>query len=325
MSKKVLITLDIPEKGLNLLRDAGFELTAGDSDNPYSYEELKNLTADFDYIIPSSKDKIDRNFLETNKHLKVISTFSAGYDHIDIEAATELGIPVGHTPQAMNKATSDIAFGLMISVSRNFFQLHKKIEAGNWGGFRPRADLGQELYGKTLGVFGLGAIGFEMARKCKAAYSMEIIYCNRSVNLQAEQELGARKVSFDALLEQSDVISVHSNLSEETKHIFNYQAFCQMKPTAIFVNTARGKVHDEAGLTQALLEGKIWGAGLDVTDPEPMSADNPLLKMPNVCILPHIGSATVEARDEMSRLAAENLIRCIDRREMIYCVNQEVL
>jgi glyoxylate reductase len=325
MSKKVLVTLDIPEKGLNLLREAGFELTVGDSANPFSYEELIKLTADFDYIIPSSKDKIDRNFLEANKHLKVISTFSAGYDHIDIQAATELGIPVGHTPEAMNRATSDIAFGLMISVSRNFFQLHKKIEAGNWGGFRPRADLGQELYGKTLGVFGLGAIGFEMARKCRAAFNMEIHYCNRSVNSRAEKELNAVKVSFEDLLHKSDVISVHSNLSDETTYRFNSNAFSKMKPSAIFVNTSRGKVHHEPDLITALKEGKIWGAGLDVTDPEPMNSDNPLLQMPNVCVLPHIGSATVEARDEMARLSAVNLIQYLEKGTMIYCVNPEVL
>ncbi|KPM47260.1 2-hydroxyacid dehydrogenase [Jiulongibacter sediminis] len=325
MSKKVLVTLDIPEKGLQMLRNARFELTVGDSASPFSYEELLKLTHDFEYIIPSSKDKIDRNFLENNRQLKVISTFSAGFDHIDIQAANEFGIPVGHTPQAMNKATSDIAFGLMIAVSRNFFQLNKKIEASNWGGFRPRADLGQELYGKTLGVFGLGAIGFEMARKCKAAYQMDIIYCNRSVNAKAEKDLGAQKVNFEELLELSDVISVHSNLSEETKHIFNKSAFTQMKKTAIFVNTSRGKVHQETDLINALKEGQIWGAGLDVTDPEPMKPDNPLLQMPNVCVLPHIGSATVEARDEMSRLAAANLLQYLENGTMIHCVNPKVL
>lgn len=325
MSKKVLVTLDIPEKGLNQLRQAGYELTVGDSESPFSYDELLNLAADFEYIIPSSKDKIDRNFIEHNRQLKVISTFSAGYDHIDIQAANELRIPVGHTPQAMNKATSDIAFGLMIAVSRNFFGMNRKITDGQWGGFRPRANLGQELYEKTLGVFGLGAIGFEMARKCKAAYGMEILYCNRSANQKAERELHSRKVSFEELLQQSDVISVHSNLSAETQYLFDQKAFSQMKSTAIFINTSRGKVHQEQDLIEALKQGEIWGAGLDVTDPEPMKSDNPLLRMPNVCVLPHIGSATVEARDEMARLAAENLIQFVEKGTMIYCVNPEVL
>jgi glyoxylate reductase len=324
MALKVLVTRDIPESGLDLLRSEGYDLTVRDSKNPFSYEELLAKAVDFEFIITTSKEKIDRRFLEVNRQLKVISQFAAGFDNIDITAATEFGIPVGHTPNAMNKATSDIAFGLMISVMRNFFQMHKTIIAGDWGDFYPRKDLGQEPYGKTLGVFGLGAIGFEMARKCKLAYEMEIVYCNRSVNARAEKELGARKVSFDELLTQSDVVSVHANLSEETRYIFNYEAFSQMKPSAIFINTSRGKVHQESELIRALLERKIWGAGLDVTDPEPMHPDNPLLSMPNVCVLPHIGSATNEARNEMSRLAAENLIRFVNNRTMIHCVNPEV-
>ncbi|MGR3811966.1 2-hydroxyacid dehydrogenase [Jiulongibacter sp. NS-SX5] len=322
---KTLVTLDIPEKGLSLLREAGFDLTVGDSASPFSYDELTKLCGDFEFLLASSKDKIDRSFLEKNAHLRAISTFSAGFDHIDIAAASALNIPVGHAPQAMNRATSDIAFGLMIAVSRNFFQMHKRIEAGNWGSFRPKANLGQELYGKTLGIFGLGAIGYEMARKCKAAYGMTIIYCNRSNNEKAKKELGAMKVSVEELLQKSDVLSVHSNLTEETRYIFNYEAFSQMKPSAIFINTSRGKVHEENGLIRALQEGEIWGAGLDVTDPEPMEKNNPLLQMPNVCILPHIGSATVEARDEMSRLAAENLIRFHFSGDMLYCVNPQVL
>ena len=325
MREKVLVTREIPEIGLDLLKNEGFEPLVREASRPFSSAELLEEARDFNYLLITSKEKLDRKFLEQNRHLKVISTFSAGFDHIDMETATRLGIPVGHTPVAMNRATSDIAFGLMIAVSRNFFQMHKRIAASNWGDFQPKADLGQELYGKTLGVFGLGSIGFEMARKCKEAYQMKIIYCNRSINTEAGSRLSARKVSFEELLQTSDVISVHSNLTDETKYIFDKEAFKQMKKSAIFINTSRGKVHHEPDLIEALMKSTIWGAGLDVSDPEPMDPANPLLELPNVCVLPHIGSATFEARNEMSRLAAENLIRCVKSHEMTYCVNPEVL
>jgi glyoxylate reductase len=322
---KILVTRDIPEIGLDMLRNKGCELRVQSSEKPFSKTEFKMASQWADVLLCSSKEKISEDFLSANSQLLMISQYSAGYDNVDMAECNERKLPVGHTPQAMNKATSDIAFGLMISVARNFFCMHKKLEAGEIEGFRPRANLGQEPYGKTLGVFGLGAIGFEMARKCKAAYGMEIIYCNRTENSKANSELEAKKVSFEELLTQSDVLSVHSNLSEETFKKFSAEAFKQMKSSAIFINTSRGQVHDELALIKALEEGQIWGAGLDVTDPEPMEMGNPLLNMRNVCVLPHIGSATVEARDEMSRLSAENIIRYFENGDMVHCINPEVL
>ena len=197
----------------------------------------------------------------------------------------------------------------MLAVSRKICHVHKSIISGDWGFFRPRANLGQELKGKTIGIFGMGRIGIEMAKRCKGAYNMKVIYCNRTSNLSGEQELGARKVEFDQLLEESDIISVHCALTDETRGVFNAQAFKMMKQSALFINTSRGSVHNQHDLYQALVSGEIWGAGLDVTDPEPMKPDDPLLSLENVAITPHIGSATVEARDEMSRLAAQNLIQ----------------
>jgi glyoxylate reductase len=196
----------------------------------------------------------------------------------------------------------------MINVSRKMFHLHKSIQKGEWRRFEPLKDLGFELAGKTLGIFGMGRIGMVMAQRCQGAYNMEVIYHNRSRNEEAEKKFGARWVSFDDLLNQSDVLSVHSVFSPETTGIFNRQAFSKMKPTAIFINTSRGGVHNEKDLLEALNNKTIWGAGLDVTNPEPMDANNPLLNLPNVAVLPHIGSATIEARTGMARLAAENII-----------------
>jgi lactate dehydrogenase-like 2-hydroxyacid dehydrogenase len=184
--------------------------------------------------------------------------------------------------------------------------------------------LGQDLYGKTLGIFGMGRIGFNLATKCKAYFGMKIIYHNRKPRTEAEQQLGAQYVSFDELLKQSDVLSVHAGLSSETKGLFNIDTFARMKPTSIFVNTARGGLHQEDDLIRALENKTIWGAGLDVTNPEPMDKNNPLLQMPNVCVLPHVGSATVGTRDNMAIKAAENVIAVVKGQPMPNILNPEV-
>ena len=244
----VYITRDIPHSGIDLLKKEGFNISIWPHDKPIPPEELIIEAKKANAIICLGTDKINKEFLNECRHLDIISLLAVGYDNIDVAEASRLGISLGYAPGAMSEATADIAFGLMIAVSRKFFYMHKRILKGEWTHFRPKANLGFELKNKTLGIFGLGRIGFEMARRCKGAYQMEIIYCNRNKNEDAEKILGARKVSFDELLEKSDVLSVHSALSEETKGIFNKAAFAKMKPTSIFINTARGPVHNEADL-----------------------------------------------------------------------------
>ena len=321
---KVYITRDIPSVGIDLLKKEGFIVSIWPHDRPIPSDELIQEGKKADAVFCISTDKIDAEFLNECKHLDIISQFAAGYDNINVAEATKLRIPLGYAPGAMSDATADIAFGLMIAVSRKFFYMHKKISKGEWTHFRPKANLGIELKNKTLGIFGLGRIGLEMAKRCKGAYNMNIIYTNRNPNEEAERAVQARKVSFGAILEQSDVLSVHCALSEQTRGIFNEAAFSKMKPTSIFINTARGPVHNEQDLIEALQKGTIWGAGLDVTNPEPMKPDNPLLEMENVAILPHIGSATVEARNEMSRLAAVNIIEFYKGNKMLHQINPEV-
>jgi len=306
---KVLVSLNFPSIGIEMLRKEGLQVTTWTDDKPMSRDQLIEASQKNDILLSSSTYKLDTSFLEQNKHLKLISQFAAGYNNIDLKKAAELRIPVANTPNAMSDATADIAFGLMLAVARKMFYMHKKIISGDWGHFRPQANLGIELKRKTVGVYGLGRIGTEFAKRCVGAYNMKVIYHNRNRNTQAEKELGATYVSFDELLEQSDVISVHSGLSDETKEIFDKSAFLKMSPSSIFLNTARGGIHNENDLIEALQKKTIWGAGLDVTNPEPMQPDNPLLKMENVAILPHIGSATIEARNEMSRLAAWNILQ----------------
>ncbi len=256
---KVFVARMIPHIGIQMLRDAGCIITQHTERRNLTPEELVNYCKDNDALLSAGPNKINAQFLSQCQHLKVISLLSVGYDHVDINAATQYKIPVSNTPGILSKATSDIAFLLMIAVSRKAFYMNSVILNGNWGFNDPTADLGIELYGKTLGVFGLGSIGFEMAKKCRAAYDMNIIYHNRNHNEEAEKELGATYVSFDELLQKSDVLTVHANLSDETKEIFNRDAFSRMKPSSVFINTGRGALHNEAHLTEALAAGYYLG------------------------------------------------------------------
>jgi len=325
MSKKVLITRIIPPLAKEMLTGAGFEVSVWEGAGPMTQPELINRCKEVNALLSLGADKLDKTFFSTCSHLDIIAQFAVGYDNIDVPEATKLGIPVGNTPDVLSEATADVAFGLMIAVSRKMFFMHKSILQGEWKQFEPLKNLGQQLTGKTLGIFGLGRIGMVMAQRCVGAYGMELIYHNRNRNMEAEQKFNARYVSFADLLAQSDVLSLHSVLSSETKGMFNLELFRQMKPTSIFINTARGDIHIEADLVKALQDGLIWGAGLDVTNPEPMKPDSPLLNMPNVAVLPHIGSATIEARNGMARLAAENIIEFYQSGKVPNCVNPEVL
>ncbi|WP_316823206.1 D-glycerate dehydrogenase [Pedobacter gandavensis] len=320
---KVFITRIISEQGRRLLEEAGVEIMEWKEQRPLSRDELIANCLQCDALL-SVSTRLDADFFDACSHLKVIALHSVGFDHVDIAAATSLNIPVGNTPGVLSTATADTAFLLMLATSRKAFYLHKTIEKGEWGFFEPTANLGIELRAKTLGVYGLGKIGLEMARCCKAAFGMKIIYHNRTRNQEAEQELNAKWLPFEDLLQQSDVITVHTALTPETEGKFGRTAFNLMKSTAIFINTARGAIHQEEDLIKALEEGEIWGAGLDVTNPEPMRSNHPLLNMPNVAVLPHIGSATQETRASMSELAARNVIAALKGLQIPFPVNPEV-
>ncbi|MEO6136278.1 MAG: D-glycerate dehydrogenase [Ginsengibacter sp.] len=321
---KVFITREIPEIGLARLKDAGIEVLHWTQKRELTPQELIENCLPCDALLSAGYNKLNKEFLNACKHLKVIALHSVGFDNVDIAEASLLKIPVGNTPRVVSDATADTAFLLMLAASRMAFHQHKKIINEGWGFFEPKANLGIELTGKTLGVFGLGKIGFEMAKRCKGAYQMKIIYHNRNKNSSAENDLDAEWVSFDDLLERSDVVSVHCNLSLETRGIFNIDAFAKMKTSSIFINTARGGIHNETDLIDALTNKIIWGAGLDVTNPEPMQKDNPLLSMPTVAVLPHIGTATEATRNAMSEMAAENIIAGLAGRKIPFPVNQEM-
>jgi glyoxylate reductase len=322
---RILVTRTFPPIAVRLLREAGHDVTEWTSDELMTPGELVQSSKEHNAILCTLTDKIDKSFLEQCRHLQIISQFGVGYDNIDIAEATRLGIPVGNTPGVLTDATADLAFTLMLACARKVLHVHKSILKGEWKYFQPNKDLGLELKGRTLGVFGMGRIGIEMALRCKGAYGMKVIYHNRKRNPESEKVTGAQWVSFDNLLTGCDILSVHSILSEDTRGIFNKAAFNKMKSTSIFVNTARGGIHNEGDLLEALQSKKIWGAGLDVTNPEPMSADNPLLNMENVVVLPHVGSGTVEARTEMARLSAMNIVEFYRTGKIPHVVNPQVL
>lgn len=321
---KIFCTRIIPEAGLQLLKDAGVEVLLWKEKRELTPEELIEYCMPCDALLSVGYNKINSLFLNACRHLKVISLHSVGFDNVDVAEATRLHIPIGNTPGVVSKATADTAFLLMLTASRKAFYMHKRITTGEWKFFEPTANLGTDLRNKTLGIYGLGKVGVEMAKLCRGAYHMKIIYHNRHHNVEAEKELNAKWVSFEELLERSDILSVHTNLSNETRGKFNRTVFAKMKPSALFINTARGGIHNEADLIDALQSGTIWGAGLDVTHPEPMQPENLLLRMPNVAVTPHIGTATVKTRDAMARIAAENIIAGLSGQRIPYPVNPEV-
>lgn len=321
---KVFLNKQLPEIGMRLLADSHIQLITPDK-LELSKEEWLHYCKQADAVLNVGKNNFDADFFESCPNVKAIALFSVGYDHVAITEATKRKIPVGNTPDVLSKATSDTAFLLMQSVARRASFNFRRIPDGGWNtAFDPTAHLGQELYGKTLGIYGLGRIGLQLAQTSKNAFGMEIIYHNRSRNEAAEKALNARYVSFEELIAQSDVVSVHANYTENQSELFNATVFSQMKPTAIFINTARGGFHNEEDLYAAITGGQIWGAGLDVTNPEPMDPSSPLLELPTVCIFPHIGSATKEARDGMARIATENIIAFAQGKKMPFVVNDSV-
>ncbi|MCQ9634039.1 D-glycerate dehydrogenase [Chryseobacterium sp. WG23] len=321
---KVFVNKRIPEIGIKLLEQEGLEVLFPKNEI-LSHEEWLSYCRNVDAILSIGNDfKYNKEFFEACPNVKAIALYSVGFDHVDIKEATQKHVPIGNTPDVLSRATSDVAFLLMQSVARRASYNFQKVKEGKWGTFDPLHGLGQELYGKTLGILGLGRIGFEMAKKSQKAFDMEIIYHNRHRNEEAEKELGAAYVSFEELIERSDVLSVHANFTPEQKDLFNSSVFEKMKSNAIFINTARGGFQNEKDLYEALASKQIWGAGLDVTNPEPMSEKDPLLELSSVCVLPHIGSATMEARNGMARLAAENIIAFSRGEKMPHCANPKV-
>lgn len=288
---------------------------------PIPRSKLQTKIKEIDGLICFPYDKIDRELIDMAKNLKVISTYSVGFDHIDTEYAKSKKIRVGFTPEVLTNATADLAFSLMIDIFRRVSEGDRIIRSGKWTVIYGAYDyVGLDLQGKTLGILGLGRIGSTLAKRAKA-FDMKIIYHNRKrISKNKERELSVKYVSFNKLITDSDVISIHVPHTSETDKLFDKKIFSMMKNTAFLVNTSRGKVVNEKDLAYALKKKAIAGAGLDVFEAEPIGKKNPLTKLSNVVLAPHIGSSTLETRSKMAEITVKNLNLGINGKKPIYSV-----
>ncbi|NHN49359.1 D-glycerate dehydrogenase [Halostella sp. JP-L12] len=319
----VYVTREIPEAGLDML-EADYEVHTWEKKLPPSKERiitsLQELEADA--LLCLLTDNIDAEVLDASDSLEVVSTCSVGYDHIDLDAAAERGIDVGHTPGVLTETTADLAWSLMMTCARRTIEGHHYVREGRWETWQPTLLTGQDVHDTTLGIVGLGNIGTAVARR-GAGFGMDVIYSSRSRKPETEAELENHGVDIeyvdrDVVFECSDFISLHVPLTKETEGLVSTVEFERMKEDAVLINTSRGEVVDTDALIQALDSGEIKRAGLDVTDPEPLPGDHPLLNLApeRVVVLPHLGSASVGTRDKMARMAAENIVAGLHGEEL---------
>jgi lactate dehydrogenase-like 2-hydroxyacid dehydrogenase len=306
---RILLTRLWPDGAFAYLKDR-YEVTVNETGVPLTQAQLSAAMEDYDALCPTVTDKLTREILRPGTRVRMIANFGAGFEHIDLEAAKAAGIRVSNTPDVLTEATAEIALLLMLMASRRASEAERGLRDGRWNGWKPTQFLGQGLKGKTLGLVGFGRIGQATACKAQTALGMQIAYHSRHrVAPEIEAQLGARYVgSLEALAAEADVLSLHTPGGETTRHLVDARLLSLMKPSAILINTARGSVVHEADLAVALKAGTIWAAGLDVYEREPQVHPD-LLPLDNVVLLPHLGSATRETRDEMGLRAAYNLDR----------------
>ena len=324
MSKpKVFISRQIFPEAIQMVRDVA-DTELWPEETPASRDVLLSKVSGVDGLLCLLTDKIDSELMEiAGPSLKVISQIAVGYENIDVQAATKRGIPVGYTPGVLTHATADFTFTLMLAAGRRLIDGTNFVKAGKWKTWHPLHFLGKEIYGSTLGLIGLGRIGLEVAKRA-SGFQMNILYHDIIRRKDLEEQYSLTYVDRDTILKQSDFLSVHVNLTPETYHLISDEEFSAMKSTAVLVNAARGPVIDPNALYRALKNGEIAAAGLDVTEPEPIPDDDPLLTLDNCIIATHIASASIEARQEMSRIAAQNLINGLQGKKLLECVNPEV-
>ncbi|UIO41592.1 D-glycerate dehydrogenase [Brevibacillus brevis] len=272
-------------------------------------EKIKHVDA----VLTMLTERVDEEFLASTKRLRIVANMAVGYDNIDLEACRRHEVIVTNTPDVLTESTADLAFALLMATGRRLTEANRFLLQGEWTAWSPTLMAGQNVYGSTLGIIGMGRIGEAVARRAKG-FGMRILYHNRNRKPQAEQETGAQYAGLAELLQESDYVVLLTPLTEDTRMLMGEKQFSLMKETAVFINVSRGGTVDESALYQALVDKKIWAAGLDVFAVEPVPMDNPLLQLPNVVALPHIGSATVQTRAEMARLAAANIVEVLSGR-----------
>jgi len=320
----VYVTRRILDPAIPMISKDCNVIVANHRGRPPTRSELLKAVRNKDAILCTLSDKIDAKVMEAaGSNLKVISSYSTGVDHIDIKEATRRGIYVTFTGDILTEATADLAFALILAVSRQVIHGHKLVVHNQWKyGWDPHLLLGSDVHGATIGILGLGRIGAAVARRAKG-FEMNIIYHNRhNRNFQSEEEVGAKHVAMEELLEESDFLSLHCSLNSESYHIIDKSNLRRMKKDSYVINSARGQIINETDLIKALKQRWIAGAGLDVFEKEPPSPNNPLLRMNNVVLLPHIGSATFLTRTRMAEVAAKNLLNILNQKSAIYIANK---
>ena len=320
---KVFVTRRIPEKGLEVLKKKCIvEVWPGDL--PPTAEEVAAGVVGAAGILCLLTDRIDAAVMDAaGSGLKVISNYAVGYDNIDIAEATRRGIAVGNTPGVLTEATADHTFALLMAAARRVAEGDRQVRAGKWHTWEPMGLLGADIHGATLGLVGFGRIGRAVAKRA-AGFGMRVLFYDPLLKGEAQPESNARPVDLAVLLAESDFVSVHVPLTVQTRRLFNQKTFNKMKHGAILVNTSRGGVVDQSALFDALKSGQLAAAGLDVTDPEPLPMDSPLLTLENLVITPHIASASRTTRERMAVMAAENLLAGLKGEKLPNCANPQV-
>jgi glyoxylate reductase len=319
---KVFVTRRILEEGMAMI-NKHCDADVWQDELPPSHSEIIKRVKGMDGLLCLLTDKIDQEVIESaGDNLKVISNHAVGFDNVDVSFATSCAIPVGNTPGILTDATADFAFTLLLSCARRVVEADKYVRKGLWQTWSPDQLLGKDINGSTLGIIGFGRIGKAMVKRA-AGFNMKVLYYDPNSSADFS-DTKANKVDLDTLLRSSDFISIHTPLNEETRHMINSAAIDKMKSTAILINTARGAIVDPDALYLALKEKRIRSAALDVTDPEPITMQHPLLELDNLLISPHIASASYSTRSKMSVMAAENLIAGVSGKKLPNCVNPEI-
>lgn len=322
MKPKVFVSRIIPDEGLNLVLKA-CDAEVWQDELPPPREILLDRIRDKVGLLSLLTDKVDAELMDLNPQLRVVSNYAVGFDNIDIPAATRRGLPVGNTPGVLTDTTADFAFTLMMSAARRVVEGSGYVHSGKWKTWGPKLLTGVDIHGATLGLIGFGRIGAAMAKRA-SGFDMRVLYYDQYRREDLEKSMGVIYADMDTLLRESDFVSIHTDLNAATRHMFNPDAFSKMKSSAILINSARGPIIDHAALYDALSSGKIRAAAVDVTEPEPINPDSPLLTLPNYLVVPHIASATIATRGKMAEMAVNNLIAGVNGERLPTPVNPEV-
>ncbi len=321
---KIYVTRELSERGLKIIKE-NFDAEVWPEYPPPSKKVIIEKAKNVDALVTLLSDKIDAEVLEASPNLKIVAQMAVGFDNIDLQEATKRGIYVTNTPEVLTETTADFAWALLMALARRVVEADKYVRAGQWKvGWHPSMMLGRDVHGATLGIVGAGRIGYALAKRAKG-FDMKVLYYDVIPRPEMEKKLGAKPVTLNELLKESDFVSIHVSLMKETHHLINAEKLRLMKRTSYLINNARGPIVDEKALYQALKEGIIAGAGLDVFEQEPTPIDNPLLKLDNVIVAPHISSASQETRSRMAEIAAENLVTFFEGKIPPNLVNPDVM